>query len=384
MSALRRFDRRGPVGVDRVVALVGAAIYGLALVIAWPGMPVWSAVLSAVAVAVWAALAASPRATSGGAVSSMLGVMVFAGSVAASTSTLGFIPGLMAVVMALAMPALPVSFGLRLAAASAVIVSVAAWLAEAPGRGLINGAVLAAVVVIGVLRRQVRVAAERERLVAAQLVDAHRALAESAARDERARIARDLHDVLAHSLGGLVVQLDALEALVEAGRTGDLAQRAKTARQLAADGLRDARAAVRVLNDREPVDLGVLVDQINDLVATEVALGGDVTAEVADLTGAVTPGVVATFREAAREALTNARKHAPGQPVTLTMSSVGGRIRLIVSNPLGAGRTTMLADSGAGEGLAGMRSRFGSLAGGTVVAGAAQGRFTLIVEAAAA
>src|SRR5262245_34163071 len=77
--------------------------------------------------------------------------------------------------------------------------------------------------------------------------------AERSVLEERARIARDIHDVLAHSLGGLVLQLDALETVTAAdGASPAVLERVRGARRLAADGLVEAKRAVDALRRLPP------------------------------------------------------------------------------------------------------------------------------------
>ena len=75
----------------------------------------------------------------------------------------------------------------------------------------------------------------------------------------------------------------------------------------------------------------------------------------------------------AQEGLTNARKHAPGQPVTLGLGFEPGQVTVSVANPLPpAGPAGPLAETGAGAGLTGLKER-AALAGGTLEAGPADG-----------
>ena len=93
-------------------------------------------------------------------------------------------------------------------------------------------------IVIGVCRRQYLVRAEQAELAAAQARLAEQEHIRAQVLEERTRIAREIHDVLAHTLGGLVVQLDAADAVL--GDDGD-PQRGRSlvsgARRLAAGGL---------------------------------------------------------------------------------------------------------------------------------------------------
>ena len=82
----------------------------------------------------------------------------------------------------------------------------------------------------------------------------------------------------------------------------------------------------------------------------------------------------------AQEGLTNARKHAPGQPVTLGLGFEPGQITVSVANPLPlAGDQGPLAIAGAGAGLTGLRER-AALAGGTLEAGPAAGTWRVALR----
>ena len=148
-----------------------------------------------------------------------------------------------------------------------------------------------------------------------------------AALAERARIARDLHDVLAHSLAAVSVNLQAAEGLLGAGtlpadnpelaKAIECIDRAGTSTR---EGLAAARRAVLALRD----DTEPLPDQLSSL-AGEYRADGDMDVDFV-VTGQVRPvsaeASLAAYRTA-QEALTNARKHAPGQPVTLRLGFEG-------------------------------------------------------------
>lgn len=240
-------------------------------------------------------------------------------------------------------------------------------------------AALALAVVVGLGRRAQRVLlAERERANA----EAVRAQATA----HRVAIARDLHDVLAHSLGGLVIQLDAVDALLEAGDTGAARERVVAARGLAAGGLSEARRAVAAL--REPADGGAAVEPaafraaIDDLVSAHRSLGGEAALAVSGRPRTLTAAQATALQRALQEALSNARKHAPGRPVRARLQWQDERVLLTVSTPLGDAPHAALAASGGGHGIEGMRERFAALPlGGSATAGVVGGDFTVTAEA---
>jgi signal transduction histidine kinase len=260
------------------------------------------------------------------------------------------------------------------------VVSVGAGIALMPpsGAGGLQGRLLgaAAVLVIGTLvavnRRQSRIAERRRRELAAERLRVERL-------DDHAAVARELHDVLAHGLGGLVIQLDAVDALLESGRVGEAAARVGAARRLAADAMGDARRAVDALrrDDRagQPVAPGDLIAGLAELADAHRGLGGQVDARFEAGEQPIPPAQAEALRRALQEALSNARKHAPGQGVRARLEERDGRLELVVTNPLGT--ADELGGSGGGHGLAGMRERFAELPGGAVEAGADGEAFTV-------
>jgi signal transduction histidine kinase len=197
-----------------------------------------------------------------------------------------------------------------------------------------------------------------------------RLLASYAALDERARIAREMHDVLAHSLGALGVQLEVAEALL--ADRGDLAGglvRVQRARLLAHEGLDEARRAVAALRDD--------VVSLDEALARLVADGRRDRGLAVDfaVTGAVRPlaaGTTVSLLRIAREALTNAAKHAPGAAVSVALDYDSG-VTLTVYNGC---RSESAAP---GHGLTGMRERI-ELVGGTLTAGRSGEGWLVIAE----
>jgi len=105
--------------------------------------------------------------------------------------------------------------------------------------------------VLGLNRRQYQLRARQAEELLAQTRLAQQEHSRAAALDERARIAREMHDVLAHSLGALTVQLDVAEALLEKGSAEQAVERVRRANRLARDGLAEARDAVAALRREE-------------------------------------------------------------------------------------------------------------------------------------
>jgi signal transduction histidine kinase len=207
---------------------------------------------------------------------------------------------------------------------------------------------------------------------------------QAAALAERTRIARDIHDVLAHSLAAVSVNLQAAEGLLaadslpagnpELAKAIECISRAST---LTREGLAAARRAVLALRD----DTAPLPDQLAALTH-QYRAEGDQAVEFT-VTGEARPlpaqASLAAFRTA-QEALTNARKHAPGQPVTLSLGFKPGQVIVSADNPLPkAGAPGPLAATGAGAGLVGLTER-AALIGGTLEAGPAAGSWRVCLR----
>ncbi|MFI5912585.1 sensor histidine kinase [Dactylosporangium sp. NPDC051541] len=191
---------------------------------------------------------------------------------------------------------------------------------------------------------------------------------------ERTLIAREMHDVLAHRLSLLAMYAGALEYRPDAPPER-LTEAAGVLRQGVHQALDELREVIAVLRHDEAGAVHSL-PEVPRLVREAVAAGQRVRLDYPD--GAeVPPTVGRTAYRVVQEALTNARKHAAGQPVTITLEIDGGRLVLDVRNPV----TPDLPDlSGSGVGLIGLTERVG-LAGGTLEhAVTATGEFRLRAE----
>jgi signal transduction histidine kinase len=255
--------------------------------------------------------------------------------------------------------------------ALAVVTTTISVLASGEGTSNIS---LGAVIVVGFLaavgRRQYALRAEEAEL---RLADAERAREEHAravALAERASAAREIHDILAHSLGALVLQLDALDAVLDAGTPdhGRAAELLARARALAVDGLSEARQAVGALRtDTLRTDTPSLIDGLRQLVG---ASEHDGILEVSGTPRAISAEGAVALRRTAQEGLTNAAKHAPGAAPKVLLAFMPAEVVLTVTDAGGAhnGAPGSLADTGGGYGIEGLRER-AELLGGTLTAG---------------
>jgi signal transduction histidine kinase len=225
--------------------------------------------------------------------------------------------------------------------------------------------------------RQSRMRADQAELLLAQTQRSHEEQLRTAHLQKSTRIAREIHDVLAHSLAGLAIQLEATSALIEHGADrAEVLERVKRAHALAREGLSETRRAVGALRgDGEaagalpsPAGIEGLVAEYRSTSAAEVtvSIDGD-AARLAGETGQ-------TLLRVVQESLTNVRKHAPAAAVSIKLHGGAAQaepIELVVENgpPPDDRPRTDLSATGGGYGVRGMRERAQAL-GGTLDAGA--------------
>lgn len=214
----------------------------------------------------------------------------------------------------------------------------------------------------------------------AELVESWRSAAELARREqvarvaqaqtaERARIAREMHDLLAHKISLISLHAGVLAYKDDLSRD-ETAEAAAVIRDTAHQALEELREVLGVLRDDGHVAVAPPQPSLLDLpalVAAEEAAGSQVVLQVPEAFWQQAAGLgPATARHAHRivqEALTNARKHALGEPVTVSIDGDPERgLLLAVSNPVGHQRSRV---PGAGLGLAGLQER-ATLAGGSL------------------
>jgi signal transduction histidine kinase len=201
---------------------------------------------------------------------------------------------------------------------------------------------------------------------------------EAAALDERGRIARELHDVLAHSLSALSVELEGARLLaLDRDVDSEVIAAIGRAHRHAASGLDEARAAIKALRgDSVPGP-----DRLEELIEEIRAHGIECTLEIGGEPRRLpSEAALAVFRTA-QEALTNVRKHAEeAERVAIRLDYDPDGVQLIVTDSAGDGdeprvpQPAALAGAGAGYGVSGMRER-AELIGGRLLAGPTEDGF---------
>lgn len=206
-------------------------------------------------------------------------------------------------------------------------------------------------------------------------------LAEQAVEAERRRIAREMHDVVAHRVTAIALQAGALSVQAPDERTE---RTAETIRQVSVTALDELRGILTVLRENTGEDqqrarlagAGMLAS-VADLVAEATESGARIERVVLPDPLPEVPAPVgrAAYR-VVQEALTNAGKHAPNTPITIEITATAAELRVQVSNPLSPHRAEL---PGSGYGLIGMRERV-ELAGGELTTGPVHGDFRVLAS----
>ena len=225
-----------------------------------------------------------------------------------------------------------------------------AWIRPDPGWGAWIGGVTLSVV-CGLLVRQ-------QAELVARLREAQAGLADRARAEERNRIGRELHDVIAHTLTVVLLHVTSARLAVEHD-PADAARALAEAERLSRESLEDVRLAVGVLHEQG--DAGRTtplpgVDGLPALVDRFRSTGADITLAIDGDTSRLHAATGLTVYRIAQEALTNAVKHSPDAPTAVTLTVGPAEVRLAVDSAAEPG-------TGSGLGMISMRERAESVGG---------------------
>ena len=234
------------------------------------------------------------------------------------------------------------SAGRRLAAGRAwivpalgIVAAAVTGLAGHAGAWLAIGypaAVLPAALILGSSIRVHRVDAEHAAQLLARSEQLRAEQAQVATLEERARIAREIHDVLAHSLGALGLQIELIRAvLVDSDDVPHAVELLDQAHKMATSGLGETRQAVHALRGGTLP----LPDGLAELSATHQRRHGSVVSfEVSGEPRPLPPEAMLAITRTAQEALVNTAKHAPRQPVRVRLDYADDGTSLVVTSRL--------------------------------------------------
>ncbi|MGO9292551.1 MAG: sensor histidine kinase [Streptosporangiaceae bacterium] len=281
--------------------------------------------------------------------------------------------GLLAGLVLLA-PRVPDRF---LSALSIVGITCLAAVAVAVSHGSPTSALLSAMAIVGfpgmtLLARRLGQAGDQAERLLIELEGTRAAQARAAGLAERQRLAREMHDVLAHSLSGLMLQMEGARMLV-ADNPSDprLPGVIERAHHLGKSGLEEARRAIGMLRDDElpgPERLAGLAAQFQEVVGVPCQF--TVSGQAYELPSQAR---LAVYR-VAQEALTNIAKHARPERVEVHLGYEPRRTRLTVEDFTMNREAPRVANDGSGYGLTGMRER-AELLGGELITAMTRGGF---------
>jgi len=368
-----------------LIRVTGFAVIGILALISPPRSAAQQAVqivcfsVVGLALLAWIAADLRPRYRSRG-LPVALGAMAIAGGVAAVTSGNGQTLVAFACIAAFwAGSETGLRASIAVAAAGIVSIWVAGGIAGSQFGTMAGDPLLIAVcAMFGLQRRSYRVQAEQSAALLAQHERLRAEQRRADVLDERARIAREIHDVLAHSLGALGIQIQAAKAMLTDHKDVDRAVEAlTTAQRMAAGGLTETRRAVHALRvDTLPLgqELGAVVDTHRQRYHVPVTL------ETSGVARALPPDAALALLRTAQEAMVNAAKHAPGQRVAVRLDYGEHDVRLSVVNALdGTGASARRPGNTGGYGLTGMRERL-RLLKGTLRAGPQDNEWTVTAD----
>lgn len=229
-----------------------------------------------------------------------------------------------------------------------------------------------------------------QRLLLAEQIRAQEALAEHAVADERRRIAREVHDVIAHSLSVTLLHVTgARRALQQDRDVEDAVEALEQAERLGRQAMADIRRTVGLLDSgpaKAPREAATTapepgVDDIRALVADFARAGLDVTLRVDGPTNHVSAAVGLALYRIAQESLANIAKHAPDSRSSVALDMSAASAKLTVDNQLPAAVATTASAEGPpeGRGLRGMRQRV-ELLGGAIEAGPSRDGWSVHAE----
>ncbi|MEU5810280.1 sensor histidine kinase [Streptomyces sp. NPDC047718] len=189
--------------------------------------------------------------------------------------------------------------------------------------------------------------------------------------EERSRIARELHDVVAHHMSVISIQAQVAPHLVE-NPSEELKENLAGIRENALEALTELRRVLGVLRSEHPDDAAnphhpqPTLAELDGLVDNVRGAGLTVTTEIAGVRRPLAPGVELTAYRIVQEALSNCLRHAPGSQVEVGVAYGPHELLLCIANS--APTRPAPPSQGAGHGLLGMRERAGML-GGELAAG---------------
>ncbi len=217
-----------------------------------------------------------------------------------------------------------------------------------------------------------------------ELEQEQEAYVREAVRYERARIARDLHDIVAHNLSMIVVQAGAGRRALD-----DNPETATESLTHISAGAKQAELEIESLMSlvgRQDVNGdGPGLQMLDDLIRRAAATGLSVTYRLSGAHDSVPPALAQAAYRVTQEGITNALKHAPGAQITVAVEATPSALKITIENgPAldsdGGSLDAGLGDSGGGYGITGLRRRLEPTGGSLTAGPTADGGWSLQAE----
>ena len=223
--------------------------------------------------------------------------------------------------------------------------------------------------------------ARRYRARAEELEVAQAELARRAVVEERLRIARELHDVVAHSMSVIVVQAGAARVVLpdDAVEAREAIAAIESSSRSALEEMRRLLGVLRAPGGPSDIAPMPTLADLDKLVADAVDAGTTVEVRVTGDRRSLPPGIEVSAYRIIQESLTNVRRHAPGCSASLALRYDTDHLTIDIENPVSLRDNGDRGAAGTGLGLEGMRER-AAVYGGTVDAGPTD-RGTFLVRA---
>jgi signal transduction histidine kinase len=237
---------------------------------------------------------------------------------------------------------------------------------------------VAATVVLTAVTVAIDALGASQRLRTAQVARSELEEARRAILEERTRIARELHDVVAHHMSLIAVQAETAPYRLS-DLTDSALQEFRSVSSQAREALTDMRRLLGVLRDDEPSERAPQpqLTDVPDLVAVTRRVGVRVDLSMPEPQRQVPSGVGLCAYRIVQEALSNACRHAPGSRVSVSVEDTFDALRLQVRNGPGSAHSISVSRR-AGHGLAGMRERVAMLGGSLSAQAAPDGGFSVL------
>ena len=205
----------------------------------------------------------------------------------------------------------------------------------------------------------------------AEVIKLRSAAAEHQIAEERQQLAREFHDLVAHTLSVTMLHMAAVRIALDDGDPPEALESLDQAQRAGREAMREMRQTVRLLSGSQsaiqPLPLPHVRD-LPDLVDEYVSAGLNVTLDADGDLAAISGDVGLAAYRIAQESLANVAKHAPGSAARVQVRVSATELRLTVTNEIVSASGPVVAAGGVGHGVAGMTQR-AALVGGTFTAG---------------